>query len=110
MSKASEFAQAGKVAVQQNILGLMEFLQKFPPFNQMENAHLGYVLENCQLRFYGAGESILKPSGGPVQHFYSSSKAWWWVSVRTRNKNTTLKSIACPLKQISYQQLTGTLI
>ncbi len=70
MSKASEFAQAGKVAVQQNILGLMEFLQKFPPFNQMENAHLGYVLENCQLRFYGAGESILKPSGGPVQHFY----------------------------------------
>lgn len=70
MSKADEFAQAGKVAVQQNIHGLMEFLQKFPPFNLMESAHLAYLLEHCQLRFYGAGESILQPSAGPVQHFY----------------------------------------
>ncbi|WP_137889020.1 DUF294 nucleotidyltransferase-like domain-containing protein [Pseudomonas sp. 2FE] len=70
MSKADDFAQAGKVAVQQNIHGLMEFLQKFPPFNLMEGAHLAYLLEHCQLRFYAAGESILKPSAGPVEHFY----------------------------------------
>ncbi|AYC31199.1 CBS domain-containing protein [Pseudomonas cavernae] len=70
MSNRDAFAQAGKAAVQQNIHGLMEFLQKFPPFNQMDNAHLVYLLEHCQLRFYAEGESIIKPGDGPVQHFY----------------------------------------
>lgn len=36
----------------------------------MENAHLAFLVEQCQLRFYAPGESILKPSGGPVEHFY----------------------------------------
>ncbi|NWE37519.1 cyclic nucleotide-binding protein, partial [Pseudomonas gingeri] len=70
MSKADAFTQAGKTAVLQNIHGTLQFLQRFPPFNQMENAHLGFLVEQCQLRFYGPGESILKPSGGPVEHFY----------------------------------------
>ncbi|OHC26823.1 MAG: cyclic nucleotide-binding protein [Pseudomonadales bacterium RIFCSPLOWO2_12_59_9] len=70
MSQADGFAQTGKVAVQQNIHGLMEFLRKYPPFNQMENAHLAFLLENCQLRFYAAGESIIKPDDGPIEHFY----------------------------------------
>lgn len=70
MSKADAFAQAGKTAVLQNIYGTMQFLQKFPPFNQMENAHLAYLVEQCQLRFYAADESIIKPSDGPVEHFY----------------------------------------
>lgn len=61
---------ASKSAVMQNIHGTMEFLRKYPPFNQMENAHLAYLVEHCQLRFYGAGESIIKPGDGPVQHFY----------------------------------------
>lgn len=70
MSKADAFAQAGKTAVLQNIHGTLQFLQRFPPFNQMENAHLAFLVEQCQLRFYAAGDSILKPSGGPVEHFH----------------------------------------
>jgi CBS domain-containing protein len=70
MSKADAFTQAGKTAVLQNIHGTLQFLQRFPPFNQMEQAHLAFLVEQCQLRFYGPGYSILKPSGGPVEHFY----------------------------------------
>ncbi|WP_443696953.1 DUF294 nucleotidyltransferase-like domain-containing protein [Pseudomonas sp.] len=70
MSKADAFDQAGKTAVLQNIHGTLQFLQRFPPFNQMENAHLAFLVEQCQLRFYGPGDSILKPSDGPVEHFY----------------------------------------
>jgi CBS domain-containing protein len=70
MSKADAFTQAGKTAVLQNIHGTMQFLQKFPPFNQMESAHLAYLVEQCQLRFYATDESIIKPSDGPVEHFY----------------------------------------
>ncbi|WP_338478742.1 putative nucleotidyltransferase substrate binding domain-containing protein [Pseudomonas trivialis] len=70
MSKADAFAQAGKTAVLQNIHGTLQFLQRFSPFNQMENTHLAFLVEQCQLRFYGPGDSILKPSGGPVEYFY----------------------------------------
>ena len=70
MSKTDAFTQAGKTAVLQNIHGTMQFLQRFPPFNQMENAHLAYLVEQCQLRFYAAGESIVKPADGPVEHFF----------------------------------------
>ncbi|NWB50817.1 CBS domain-containing protein [Pseudomonas gingeri] len=70
MSKADAFSQAGKTAVLQNIHGTLQFLQRFPPFNQMENAHLAYLVEQCQLRFYSTGESIIKPTDGPVEHFY----------------------------------------
>ncbi|NVZ62264.1 CBS domain-containing protein [Pseudomonas gingeri] len=70
MSKADAFSQAGKTAVLQNIHGTMQFLQRFPPFNQMEHAHLAYLVEQCQLRFYSQGESIIKPADGPVEHFY----------------------------------------
>ncbi|MDV5859712.1 putative nucleotidyltransferase substrate binding domain-containing protein [Pseudomonas mendocina] len=70
MNKADAMADAGKTAVLQNIHGTMEFLQKFPPFNQMDTAHLAYLVEHCQLRFYAEGDSIIKPSDGPVEHFY----------------------------------------
>jgi len=70
MSEADAFTLAGKTAVLQNVHGLMEFLQKFPPFNQMESAHLAYLVEHCQLRFYASGDSIIKPGDGPVEHFY----------------------------------------
>lgn len=70
MSKADAYTQAGKTAVLQNIHGTVEFLQKYPPFNQMDFAHLAYLVENCQLRFYSAGETIIKPTDGPVEHFY----------------------------------------
>ncbi|WP_339489536.1 putative nucleotidyltransferase substrate binding domain-containing protein [Pseudomonas sp. EL_65y_Pfl2_R95] len=64
------FEQAGKTAVAQNIHGTVEFLQKFPPFKQMDLSQLTYLVEHCQLRFYSQGESILKPSDGPVEFFY----------------------------------------
>jgi CBS domain-containing protein len=70
MSKADAFTQAGKTAVLQNIQGTLQFLQRFPPFNQMEHAHLAYLVEQCQLRFYAQGESIIKPADGPVEYFY----------------------------------------
>ncbi|MGH8355095.1 MAG: putative nucleotidyltransferase substrate binding domain-containing protein [Pseudomonas sp.] len=70
MSDADAFTLAGKTAVLQNVHGLMEFLQKFPPFNLMESAHLAYLVEHCQLRFYAGGDSIIKPGDGPVEHFY----------------------------------------
>ncbi|MNO23304.1 D-arabinose 5-phosphate isomerase [compost metagenome] len=70
MSKTDAFTQAGKTAVLQNIQGTLQFLQRFPPFNQMENAHLAYLVEQCQLRFFAEGESIIKPSDGPIEYFY----------------------------------------
>ncbi|WP_175252722.1 putative nucleotidyltransferase substrate binding domain-containing protein [Pseudomonas sp. BMW13] len=70
MSKADAMADAGKTAVLQNIHGTMEFLQKFPPFNQMDTAHLAFLVEHCQLRFYAEGDSIIKPADGVVEHFY----------------------------------------
>ncbi|MFK8330420.1 DUF294 nucleotidyltransferase-like domain-containing protein [Pseudomonas sp. BJa5] len=70
MSKMDAFTQAGKTAVLQNIQGTLQFLQRFPPFNQMESAHLAFLVEQCQLRFYAANDSIIKPADGPVEHFY----------------------------------------
>ncbi|WP_068824677.1 putative nucleotidyltransferase substrate binding domain-containing protein [Pseudomonas sp. BMS12] len=61
---------AGKTAVMQNIHGTMEFLRKYPPFNQMDSARLAFLVEHCQLRFYAAGETIIAPEDGPVQYFY----------------------------------------
>ena len=99
---------AGKTAVLQNIHGTMEFLRKYPPFNQMDSAQLAYLVEHCQLRFYAAGESIIKPGDGPVQHFYivkqglvvGERPAWWsvlgllgvigglWLVVQAERKTT----------------------
>lgn len=70
MSKKDAFTQAGRTAVLQNVQGTLQFLQRFPPFNQMEQGHLSYLVEQCQLRFYASGESIIKPADGPVEHFY----------------------------------------
>lgn len=70
MSKADAFAQAGKTAVLQNVHGTMEFLRKYPPFNQMESGHLAYLVENCQLRFYSEGDCIISQDDGVVEHFY----------------------------------------
>ncbi|KAF0253871.1 DUF294 nucleotidyltransferase-like domain-containing protein [Pseudomonas putida] len=70
MSKKDAYSQAGRTAVLQNIQGTLQFLQRFPPFNQMEHSHLAYLVEQCQLRFYACGESIVKPNDGPVEHFY----------------------------------------
>ena len=70
MSKDDAFTQAGKNAVMQNIHGTMTFLLNYPPFNHMETAHLAWLVEHCQLRFYARGDSIIRPQEGPVQHFF----------------------------------------
>ncbi|MBK4994967.1 CBS domain-containing protein [Pseudomonas sp. S37] len=70
MSKKDAYSQAGRTAVLHNIQGTLQFLQRFPPFNQMEHSHLAFLVEQCQLRFYACGESIVKPADGPVEHFY----------------------------------------
>ncbi len=70
MSKPDAYALAGRTAVLQNIQGTLQFLQRYAPFNQMDQAHLAYLVEQCQLRFYAAGDSIIKPADGPVEHFY----------------------------------------
>ncbi|WDY57678.1 putative nucleotidyltransferase substrate binding domain-containing protein [Pseudomonas sp. PSKL.D1] len=70
MSKKDAYNQVGRTAVLQNIQGTLQFLQRFPPFNQMEHSHLAYLVEQCQLRFYASGESIIKPTDGPAEHFY----------------------------------------
>ncbi|MDH0301371.1 MULTISPECIES: putative nucleotidyltransferase substrate binding domain-containing protein [unclassified Pseudomonas] len=70
MSKKDAYHLAGRTAVLQNIQGTLQFLQRFPPFNQMAHNHLAFLVEQCQLRFYASGESIIKPADGPVEHFY----------------------------------------
>lgn len=70
MSRNDAFAKTGRSAVQQNIQGTLEFLQKYPPFNQMELVHLSFLVENCLLRFYAEGEKIVSPEDGPVEFFY----------------------------------------
>ena len=70
MSRSEAFAKTGRTAVQQNIQGTLEFLQKYPPFNQMERVHLSFLVENCQLRFYSEGEKVICPEDGPVEFFY----------------------------------------
>lgn len=95
MSRSDAFAKTGRTAVQQNIQGTLEFLQKYPPFNQMDIVHLSYLIENCQLRFYSEGEKIISPEDGPVEFFISSNKGVFTVSgakVRTAVKKRPLKS------------------
>lgn len=70
MNKSEAFARTGRTAVQQNIQGTLEFLQKHPPFNQMDLVHLSFLVENCQLRFYPEGDKIICPDDGPVEFFY----------------------------------------
>lgn len=70
MTQTDAFAQVGKLAVQQNIQGTLAFLQQYPPFQQMQNAHLAYLVEHCQLRFYAKDDLIISPADGPVAHFY----------------------------------------
>src|SRR5690554_3903051 len=70
MSREDAFNQIGRDAVKQNIYGTMSFLLGYPPFNQMETHHLAWMVEHCLLRFFGAGDSIIRPTAGPVQHFH----------------------------------------
>ena len=70
MSRQDAFAKAGRDAVQQNIQGTLEFFRQYPPFDAMEPAELGFLVENCVLRFYAQGENVISPEDGPVNYLY----------------------------------------
>lgn len=70
MSKNDGFADVGKTAVLQNIQGTMHFLLRYAPFNQMELSHLAQMVEQCRLRFYAAGDPIVGPGDGKIEHVY----------------------------------------
>lgn len=70
MSRQDAFIKAGRDAVQQNIQGTLEFFRQYPPFDAMEPAELGLLVENCVLRFYAEGENVVSPGDGPVEHLY----------------------------------------
>ncbi len=61
---------ADRDAVNQNVQGLMRFLQEYPPFDQMEPAHVRRLVERMRLRFFEAGQEITAPDGGPAEAWY----------------------------------------
>lgn len=62
--------QFSRAAVKQNIHGTLTWLLRYPPFNQMDTHHLAWMVERCELRFHGQGESIIGPRDGTAQFFY----------------------------------------
>lgn len=70
MSRNDAFADTGRVAVQQNIQGTLDFLKQYPPFDSMDEGELGYLVDNCSLRFYAKGDAVISPEDGPVEHLY----------------------------------------
>lgn len=70
MSRQDAFAKAGRDAVQQNIQGTLDFLRQFPPFDSMEATELAFMVENCVLRFYAQGETVIGPESGSIEHLY----------------------------------------
>src|SRR5690554_1604832 len=59
-----------RAAVQQNSHSILQFLQQYPPFNQMEQAHLLMLIEHAWLHFYSAGTIITQPQDGPPEHWF----------------------------------------
>ncbi len=61
---------ADRDAVNQNVQGLMRFLREYPPFDQMEPAHVRRLVERMRLRFFEAGQEIASPGDGPAGAWY----------------------------------------
>jgi len=59
-----------RTAVEDNMQSITHFLRQYPPFRQMDVAHLMYLIEHSVLRFYAKGEPIIEPEDGPIEHFY----------------------------------------
>lgn len=70
MSGKDTLNELSKAAVKQNIHGTLTFLLRYPPFNQMDEHHLAWMVEHCQLRFHERGDSIIRPQDGTVQFFH----------------------------------------
>lgn len=70
MTEQEAFAAASRSAIQQNLQGIIAFLKKYPPFAQMHDEHLRFLVDNCQLVFFSQGDNIVAPQDGPVEDFY----------------------------------------
>ncbi len=53
-----------------NVRALMEFLQAWAPFSQMETAHLAALVECSELHYFADGEVVLRPEDGPARRFW----------------------------------------
>lgn len=61
---------ADRDAINQNVQGLMQFLREYPPFDQMEPAHVRQLIERMRLRFFEAGQTIAAPGDGAAAAWY----------------------------------------
>ena len=48
----------------------IEFLRKYPPFNEMEGATLEYLAAHVKLAYYPKGSLVVGPESGVVRTFY----------------------------------------
>jgi len=62
--------EAGRTAIAQNQQGILLFLERYPPFDQMEPAHLLHLVEHARLRFFATGQIITQPSDGAARSWY----------------------------------------
>lgn len=52
------------------VRALVLFLRGHPPFNQMDDQILGYLVENSKLVFFPADAVVLSPETGPAETFF----------------------------------------
>lgn len=59
-----------RAAIQHNSHSILQFLQQYSPFDQMEMAHLMLLIEHAWLQFYSAGTVITQPKDGPPTRWF----------------------------------------
>lgn len=70
MARDDRRREQGKAAALQNVQSLIEFLQRYAPFDQMQPDQLELLVQHSRLAFYAEGEQILAPEDGLVQALY----------------------------------------
>lgn len=58
---------AGSLA---GLQAIQDFLRRHAPFDRMEPAHLGFLVERLAMSYFAAGESIVAPESGVASSFY----------------------------------------
>lgn len=66
----SEQADLARSVVRQNFRALMELLQRHSPFDQMEVAHLAFLLERSRLTFHPKGSVVFSPEHGKADRLF----------------------------------------
>lgn len=57
-------------APQPLVAATLDHLTRFPPFEQMEHAHLTWMIERTKLGYYARGEVAASPEAGEAQTFF----------------------------------------